>query len=288
MKRERRNHLLDLTLDDVKVGDVLLSCGRSQFSHTIRMLDGGDYSHAAICVELDAHEGPKIVESTKKGVIDNLLTPDITGQEYVDVYRFKSDTGESFKSAAWPPDPVVQRAHYYKDQKTRYAFNQLYLMSVLIFMRKAPIGKLGKANLRYCLDQMIRFFRDDPADLKKQVTCSEMVYRCFYEAEVTPKGKYGLTIRITLGPAGHLIKSLDHNIPGAYPVLDGTTESLLQEAKDLFLQIKPGFRKNPDLLINRQAVPGAKAPNPNVNADLVTPGDLQRSPNLELLGRLRR
>ena len=54
-----------ITLNDVKKGDVLLSCGRAKYSHAIRLLDGGDYSHAAICTAIDAKDGTKIIESTR-------------------------------------------------------------------------------------------------------------------------------------------------------------------------------------------------------------------------------
>jgi hypothetical protein len=279
MKRDISKPLPDLTLNDVKVGDVLLSCGRAGYSQAIRLLDGGDYSHAAICTALDAKDGPKIIESTKIGVVENPLKPDITDQEYVDVYRFQSDRGETFGSAEWPFKPVINRANHYKDKKTQYAFNQLYLMSVLIFMRKAPLGKLGKANLRFYLDQMIRFFREDSEHRKKQVTCSEMVYRCFYEADTVPKGKYGLTVRVTIGPDRKLIKGIESKSEVMYPEFDVDTQKLFQEAENLFHMFDP--------FLDSHIVLGTKAPNPNVNADMVTPRDLQLCSNLKLLGRLR-
>ncbi len=76
MKNETSNRRPDITLNDVEIGDVLLSCGRGELSRAIRLLDGGDYSHAALCVNLDERDGPKIVESTRKGVVENPLAPD--------------------------------------------------------------------------------------------------------------------------------------------------------------------------------------------------------------------
>jgi hypothetical protein len=278
VKNEISNRRPDINLNDVEKGDVLLSCGRGELSHAIRLLDGGDYSHAAICVNIDERDGPKIVESTRKGVVENPLAPDVSGQEYVDVYRFIGDTGERFGSAEWPHEPVIDRAHFYKDQKTQYAFNQLYLMSVLIMVRRAPLGKLGRANIRYWLDRMIRFFRDVAADQKEQVTCSEMVYRCYFEAESAPRGKFGLTIRGTLDSMGMLVKAFAPNSSAVYPELDRESRELLAEAEGLFWQLQysaseGGFR--------------SKAANPNVCGNMVTPRDLQMSLNLELMGRLR-
>ncbi len=52
--------------DDVKKGDVLLSCGWGNLSTAICLLDGGDYSHAGICVGVNANGMPLVVEATKK------------------------------------------------------------------------------------------------------------------------------------------------------------------------------------------------------------------------------
>ncbi|UCF95101.1 MAG: hypothetical protein JSW39_13440 [Desulfobacterales bacterium] len=287
MKREITTHRTDLSLDDVKRGDVLLSCGRGEFSNAIRLLDGGDYSHAAFCVGRDRRAGPKIVEATRKGVMENPLAPDITGQEYVDVYRFTSDTGENFGSAGWPDAPVIARAHYYKDRRIQYAYDQLFMLSALIMVRKAPLGKLGRANIRFWLDRMIRCLRDDLAGGKTQVTCAELVYRCFYEAEAIPTGKYGLSIRGTLGPDGALVKTLGQADKAIYPELDAETQQRLREAEDLFWKLCSGLHRNPEPESALEAGLRSKAPNPNVYADLVTPRDLQMSSNLELMGRLR-
>jgi hypothetical protein len=188
------------------------------------------------------------------------------------------DTGERFGSAEWPHEPVIDRAHFYKDQKTQYVFNQLYLMSVLIMVRQAPLGKLGRANIRYWLDRMVRFFRDAAADHKEQVTCSEMVYRCYYEAESAPRGKFGLTIRGTLDPMGMLVKSFAPDSAATYPELDRETRNLLSEAEGLFWQLQYSASEG-DFR--------SKAANPNVCGNMVTPRDFQMSPNLELMGRLR-
>ena len=265
----------------------MLSCGRGELSKAIRLLDGGNYSHAAICTNVDERYDPKIVESTKKGVVENPLSPDIKGQKYVDVYRFKSDTGENFGVTEWPHEPVIDRANYYRNKKTQYAFHQLYLMSVLIMVRKAPLGQLGRANIRYWLDQMIRFFKDDLDTRKEHVTCSELVYRCYYEAQSIPKGKYGLTIRGTIGPNKSLVKAISQDINGTDSDLDSETDKLLREAEDLFWQTMPKFRSNLESLKKPEGDIRLKVWNPNVSANTVTPCDLQMSPNLEFIGRLR-
>ena len=51
-------------------------------------------------------------------VVENPLAPDIETQEYVDVYRFKSDAGEHFGAGGWSNEPVIDRTNYYRNQKT--------------------------------------------------------------------------------------------------------------------------------------------------------------------------
>ena len=122
---------------------------------------------------------------------------------------------------------------------------------------------------------------------KEQVTCSEMVYRCYYEAESTPQGKFGLTIRGTLNPNGMLIKTLAWESDAIFPELDRETRKLLAEAESLFWQVQSRLRGNSDPYSAAEGDRRSKAANPNVCGDLVTPRDLQMSPNLELMGRLR-
>jgi hypothetical protein len=273
---------------DVKPGDVLLSCGWGKISSTICLLDGGNYSHCAICAGLDAKSMPFIVEATGKGVIANQLKDDLAAQKYIDVYRFKADTGDTFESPEWPPKPVVAKAVYYKDRGTQYAYNQLLLMGMLILVRKAPVGKLGRARLRYWLDKFIRHFKEDSTGGKENVVCSELVYRCFYEAEAEPEGKYGLSISGTIGPDGHLIKAFASGAKPADMGLDPETAALFQKGANVLLQIKPDLQPNLRHSLEPGNHIGIMAANPNVCADMVTPYDLQKSPNLELIGKLER
>jgi hypothetical protein len=272
---------------DVKDGDVLLSCGWGKLSKTICLLDGGNYSHSAICAGADVNSMPLVIEATKKGVVANQLKDEIAVQKYVDVYRFKADTGDTFESPEWPPKPVVDKAIYYKDRGTQYAYNQLFLMGMLVLMRKVPVGKLGQARLRYWLAKFIKHFKDNSTSSKENVICSELIYRCFYEANAEPKGKYGLTISGTISPDGHLIKAL---APGANPPnmgFDQETTALFQEAAKVLLKIRPDLQET----FRHASKPGnsfsIRSANPNVCADMVTPCDLQKSPNLKPVGRLK-
>ena len=273
---------------DVKQGDVLLSCGWGKVSKIICLLDGGHYSHSAICAGADADGMPLIIEATHKGVVANQLKDDLAVQKYIDVYRFKADTGDTFESLEWPPKPVVDKAFYYKNRGTEYAYNQLLLMGMLVLVRKVPVGKLGRAKLRYWLDKFIKHFNENSTSGRKNVVCSELVYRCFYEAEAEPEGKYGLTISGTINPDGQLIKAFASGATPADMGLDSDTAALFQKAANVLLQIKPDLQPNLRHSLESGNHIRIMAANPNICADMVTPCDLQKSPNLELVGKLRR
>ena len=150
-----------------------------------------------------------------------------------------------------------------------------------------PVGKLGQARLRYWLAKFIKYFEDSSTSRKENVICSELVYRCFYEADAEPQGKYGLTISGTINPDGHLIKALASGAKPADMGLDLETKALLDQAAKVLLQIRPDLQGN----FSPSSKPGnnlrIRSANPNVCADMVSPCDLQKSPNLVPVGRLK-
>ncbi len=276
-----------MTLGEVKTGDILLSYGDNLLSETIRLLDGGYYSHSAICAGIDENNGPMAIEATKKGVVKNSLSDDMEVQLYVDVYRFEADTGHTFESPGWPSDPVIDRAAFYEAAEAKYAHSQLLLMGILVLVRKAPLGVLPNATLRSWLDRFINTFKDSSASDIENVTCSELVYRCFYEAESDPRWKYGLGISGTLNPDGVVIRTFArHAIPDVGK-MDQQTRGLYQEAQKILDKMKPSLHRNLKGIPESGDDIVTRAANPYVCADMVTPHDLQKSPNLNLIGRLQ-
>jgi hypothetical protein len=265
-----------LEMDEVKAGDVLLSYGDGWISDVIRLVDGGDYSHAAF------FDGDKIVEAGLRGVVGTLLEKEVEAQKYVDVFRFKSDDGEPFSSPGWPVEPVVQRAHYYLNKGTKYADNQLYLVGVLIVIRKLPYSRVDKAVLRAIIAMVFKLFkRIFEGKETKSVVCSELVYRSFYEAN--PKKKYGLTIKGTLAPIKATLNSLAESESLEEYGQDEELQGMIAETENMYWKI------NPDLAPSKNELSTLlKAGNPLVAAEMVSPHDLQLSPNLELIGRLKK
>lgn len=276
----QRDHLSMniINVNDLKAGDVLLSYGDGFISDAIRLIDGGKYSHAAL------FDGSKIVEAGLRGVVHTPLEAEIGAQKYVDAYRFQSDAGESLAPPDWPVDPIIQRAHHYLEKGTRYADNQLYLVGVLIVLKRLTFNRVEKAVMQALLALVFKLFkRIAEGGEVKSVVCSELVYRSFYEA--LPEKKYGLTIRGTFAPlqasADLDFDSLLQNDALQTYTLDPEYQDLLEQTEILFRQIAPPLfvQENQNLLT---------AGSPFVAAEMVSPHDLQRSPNLKLIGRLRR
>jgi len=273
---EEKLNIAEIGMDEVAAGDVLLSYGDGWISDVIRLVDGGSYSHAAF------FNGKTIVEAGLRGVVETPLGTEVGAQKYVDVYRFKSDSGMDFSSQGWPVEPVVQRANYYFEKGTKYADNQLYLVGVLIIVRKLPHDRVDRAVLRAIIAMVFKLFkRIFEGKETKSVVCSELVYRSFYEA--IPEKKYGLTIKGTLAPLKAGLDSLVENESGG--VLSGDTElhEMLEQAEQMY------WKMNPQLASSKHEINSMlKSGNPLVAAEMVSPHDLETSPNLELIGRIRK
>lgn len=269
-------HVREMDMSEVKAGDVLLSYGDGWISDVIRLVDGGDYSHAAL------FDGNDIVEAGLRGVVMTPLEKEVDAQKYVDVYRFKSDSGSPFSLPDWPVKPVTQRAHYYFDKGTKYADNQLYLVGLLIAVRKLPYSRVEKAVLRAVLAMIFKLFkRIFEGKETNSVVCSELVYRSFYEA--IPKKKYGLAISGTLAPLKASLDSLVENEAVEADSHDDDIEKTVNQIEQMYWEIKPELAASKDEIHYL-----LKAGNPLVAAEMVSPHDLQLSPNLEKLGRLRK
>ena len=271
---------------NVEEGDVVLSRGWGSLSSAICLLDGGAYSHSGICVGFDHDKMPLIVEATKKGVVANRLEADLAAQRYIDLYRFKPDPKKTLPPPSWSLTPVINKANQYLAIGTQYAYSQLLLMGILVMVRRAPVGELGQAKIRYWLARFVKHYT--ALATSKEVTCSELIYRCFYEAKTTPPGKYGLTIRGTIGPGGHLIKAFSVGSIPAHMGLDPETAKVFNEAATVLRKIKPNFNPSIKQFAEKRSTIGIMAANPNVCADMVTPYDLQKSPNLEKIGEFKR
>ncbi len=273
---EEKTQVDEIAMSEVKAGDVLLSYGDGWISDAIRLVDGGSYSHGAFFT------GESIVEAGLRGVVSTPLEKEVNAQNYVDVYRFISDNQMNFSPPDWPVEPVVQRANYYLEKGTTYADNQLYLVGMLVLIRKLPHNRIEKAVLRAIIAMVFKLFkRILEGKETKSVVCSELVYRSFYEA--IPEKKYGLTIKGTLAPIAVQLDSLVENETLEASPPDKELDELLEQAEQMYWKI------NPELAPSKHEIHSLlKAGNPLVSAEMVSPHDLELSPNLELIGRIKK
>lgn len=167
--------------------DVLLYYGTGWISDLIREFDGGPYSHAAIW------NGKHVIEAGADGVKKRTLKTSVRGAKYVDVYRWIDDDGQPLGSAGYPPEPIVHRIEHYREEGDRYAYEALLLLALLTTARRvsADISPLLARILRAFLDEAFSLLTDLMADGKEPMICSELVYRCYTEADA---GKYAIGI----------------------------------------------------------------------------------------------
>jgi hypothetical protein len=256
---------------DLKAGDVLLYRGTSFLSDLIRLFDGGDYSHASI------YDGQNIMEALGQGITVDPVSQSVVGAKYVDVYRFIGDGGNHLGDDAYPPAPLLGRIQYYEQNRQRYAYEQILLLAILASTRRIPVISWIPG-----LSIIVRNILDNAADVlarimaagQEPVICSELVYRCYSEADAG--GKYRLAIRgaDVMGSRATF---------AALSELTGGSEA----AVDPLLADKQAFLAR---LAQAKGMPAALSPTAAAGfaavADFVTPHDLQASPNLVRVGTL--
>jgi len=261
----KKTHIMTDTIrqSDLRPGDVLLYHGSGLLSRLIRLFDGTNYSHAGIWT------GKRVVEALGNGVNGRMLHVSVKGAQYVHVFRYRDKAGKEL-GAALSPDPVTGQADQFVQNGNRYGYEQLLLLALLASTRRltSPVPFLGR---------ILRNFLDSAADVlarlgalgKEPLICSELVYRCYEQAGAD----YKVLIRGADMAAGMAMATMD-----APPKADADDGGYLESAL-VFLEkyqaLKPAPPADPALGGAVMAV-----------SNFVTPGDLSKSPNLRLLGRL--
>lgn len=259
--------------DELQTGDVLLYHGTAFVSKLIRLFDGGDYSHAGV------YTGADVAEAVGDGIVARPLPTSVAGAKYVDVYRFISASGKKLNDADYPVRPVSDRIVLYLNQRDRYAYEQILLLAFLASTRRLPvvgwIPGLGRI-LRTILDSAGEFLSDLISRRREPMICSELVYRVYGEAEAD---KYKLKI-VGADALRAMSVSAFAAAASAQP-LPGPEQ---QDLRELQVAVE-------DFLAKYAAAKQAGAAPGVITAfavpDFVTPGDLQRSPNLYKVGTLQ-
>ena len=250
-------------------------------SRWIRDLDGGQYSHGAV------YDGEEVVEAAGKGVTRRPLAEEVEAQAYVDVYRFRSNSGDHLGDPAWPVQPIVDRAHHYYHEGAKYSYVELFLLGQLAVIKKARIPKVIPhvkdffKVLNHILDalQWLNPFGKEP------VTCSEFVYRVFDEAQSEPRNQYTLTVKdlVSLQAFAKLLKH--EEVEGIHALEDQESDEVKAALDDFSKQFLQLWTENKKYSSSDIQSFGA-APKGKAMPDFVTPFSLEKSSNLIFQGRI--
>lgn len=239
-------------------GDVILCKGKDLVSDMISWLDGGEYSHATLYIGDNT-----ICEADFDGVLNVGLSKIRNEEKYGDVYRFKKD-GHCFNKTDWSAEPVLAVSSSYVAEGTKYAFDHLLLLAMIVLTRRIPLPKREAIIIRTLIDEGTKIIFDIIDQGKTPMVCSELVYRCFSEA--IPLEKYQLDIEYPYP-----------NHPSECGRLEGQTVDLrLEESLNNFL-IAWNSSKKSKLSLKASIRPDSAS---------VSPRDLANSSDLELIGRL--
>ena len=295
---------------ELKPADVLLCRGDSDISLGIVELDGGSYSHAALW------SGECVIESTLPCVKRSSVEECASHSLYIDAYRYQ---GLDQRSRA-----VVANAEAYLDRP--YGTLNLGLSTLLVAVTSWMPHEWAEMNALYGAGELARLLRllrlvKDECRDERQVTCAELVVRCYHDADVplTVKLKgerkfHGssflgaireVSLRVSeTRPRGlgfeDPVRAIDEELswlgrfePGS-PLAGQGSDAWLETRAEWYhsLQLElPGSQANeapldpmalsPELIRAKELVAGR-----DWAAGLVTPHQLESSPSLVLVGRV--
>ena len=157
-----------ITPAKLREADVLLYHGTSWVSKAIRLFDGTDVSHAALCLGKDG-----VAEAIGEGLVRRGLQESIQDATYLWVRRLKSSDEMA---------PVLAASRKYLDQGSRYAYEQIVLLALLALTRKVKVTPILRHLLRGILDRAAAVLSNLGDHGKEVLICSEFVYRAYDEA----------------------------------------------------------------------------------------------------------
>lgn len=241
---------LAVSTADLRPGDVLLVRGTTTLARLIRQFDGGSYAHAALW------DGERVVEAVREGVVARPLSHSLRRRDVVDVFRYQPPAGSVVPEPGALEIGVAARAREWAAQGQRYAYEQLVLLAVLSLMRRGNLPPQHRRLVRSVGDRAAARLADLAEVGRQPMICSELVFRCFAEAETA--GQWTLALA-----------RVDGDPP---PLADVSPAVSVEAARERLLGALARVRPSVDA---------------RVEPDFVTPADLEHSPSLVRLGRLR-
>jgi hypothetical protein len=157
----------EISIAEVKAGDVLLFRGRGLIPWAIRLFDGGDVNHAAIALD-----GPDLAEAAGSGLRRHPLADATAANVFTEVRRM--DVVDT--------TPILTKANAFVEDGNKYAYHQLVLLALLAVTRRVPAPRFARRLIRSALDHAATALGDLVPTGKTRMICSEFVWRCYAEA----------------------------------------------------------------------------------------------------------
>jgi hypothetical protein len=270
----------NISSQDLRRGDVLLSLGVGRTSTAIRALAGGDYSHAALW------SGDGVIEATTPCVQEHGLESSLGKhpREYVDAFRYLSMPVGS-------AELVVTAARQSID--VAYSYGDLFLCASLMAVA-SQLPRRGQLPLLKEVCEMFHVMQRDGARPGEHMTCTKLVVRSYAAAglalHIRPTPPDRVDLRSLYGAAEELAR--DRISKDLALAADERDEWLALQAE---LRAQCAALDPPDAASRGDVPKGplrgwdGRTPVQAVGewrSQLVTPYNLQQSPDLAPIGRL--
>ena len=263
----------DIPLSALRRGDIVLKRTTDHWTSLLIMaLDQGSYSHSGL------FDGEQVIDSGTQGITRRELYG-------CDVYRFHDAAGRELDPEAPPPlpsAPILDEAELYRSVPNQYGYTCLYPVALLMVVRwiTAPglrllvelLGGIILWRVHRLIDEMNRTGT-------VAFTCSELVTQCFWQPSDDHGQPYGLRVRLE-ERHGRLWRAVPAH-PNRYERLLERMARSLERARPGLREALAGVRGSRRLGIGADVIAGSQL----LPAAFVSPGDLQHSPSLRLVGR---
>lgn len=262
-----------INLSDLQPCDVLLCRGEGKFSDMIVLLDGGTYSHAALYAG-KINGKHCVIQATGRGIVCDPIEK-LKEAVFVDVFRFNKN-GHKLGDANYLSTPILEIGQAYVESHIKYAFDHLIMLALLGITRDIPLKYSWKKQLRIALDHAADFLFKLLDKGIRPMVCTEIVYRCFDEADENKK--YQLSISaLKLSEFSKKSKEVTKDLSMMENTVDSEIDLELQKSKKRFLEAYSKVKEKENPLMSS---------NTDMISSCVFPKDFENSKDLIKIGRL--
>lgn len=218
---------MTLNVSDLKAGDILLYQANNLVAKLIRKFDDAEVSHAGLYLG-DSQVGEALIVGNP-GVHRNPIAQSVCGCNWVDAFRVEKVADFS---------PVLRVASEFLDEGNRYAYEQVFMLAMILLTRKIDKGnwlvrQIAERTFNGCA-RLLQYWRTED---REPMICSEFVFRVFDQA--LPDESDQFTIEIVAQGTTQPRRMISHRrrrrLFGAGPPTDSPTvhpDSLLAKLVD--------------------------------------------------------